>query len=400
MRVLRALTRDTPISTLHNSITSASVSSIFPPRSRSYASRSFLCASSPALLSPRSASSSALASRVVGSPAASSVSSAPFTRSPVPARSLSRSTMSSAPSPSPATPVHDMAAKGFNVANDLYDRARPSYQPSVLSWIRKTARKVDGAEKLNVLEVGAGTGIFTRALLAHPEWKDDVGELRAIEPAEGMRDQFIKSTVSTVNNNNPKITVHDGHFSSLPVPDGWADLIVIAQAFHWCPDHPAAITEFARALKKGAPLVLVWNLEDRDAVPWIAQLRDRIERHEQGAPQFRLGLWRAFAGTKEWQTLFTEKPSPSAALPDTDTDSLPHTTSHTISFILPGTTELTVDRACSKSYIASLPEDERAEVVKDVRAILEKGEGRKWIDEAKGVFEYPYKATVVVGWKA
>ena len=25
---------------------------------------------------------------------------------------------------------------------------------------------------------------------------------------------------------------------------------------------------------------------------------------------------------------------------------------------------------------------------------------RKWIDEAKGVFEYPYKATVVVGWKA
>ena len=48
-----------------------------------------------------------------------------------------------------------------------------------------------------------------------------------------------------------------------------------------------------------------------------------------GAPQFRLGLWRAFADTKEWQTLFTEKPSPSAALPDTDTDSLPHTTSHT-----------------------------------------------------------------------
>ena len=44
-----------------------------------------------------------------------------------------------------------------------------------------------------------------------------------------MRDQFIKSTVSTVNNNNPKITVHNGHFSSLPVPDGWADLIVIAQ---------------------------------------------------------------------------------------------------------------------------------------------------------------------------
>ncbi|KAL1740199.1 S-adenosyl-L-methionine-dependent methyltransferase [Schizophyllum fasciatum] len=339
--------------------------------------------------------------------------------------------MASAPSPSPssATPVHDMAAKGFNVANDLYDRARPSYQPAVLSWIRKTVRKVDAASgKLNVLEVGAGTGIFTRALLAHPDWKDDVGELRAIEPSEGMRAQFAKTTIpasaddtsptTAGDSTSPTITVADGHFASLPVPDGWADVIVIAQAFHWCPDHAAAVAEFARALRRGGPLVLVWNLEDRDAAPWVAQLRDRIERHEQGAPQFRLGLWRAFAETREWRDNFAARPpgvggeeeqkeGGEGAGVDFDEqkeevgggEAIPHTTTHTHAFALPATRALAIDRACSKSYVATLPAGAKAEVIADVRAILDRAEGMAWLDRARGVFAYPYKATVVVGWR-
>lgn len=258
--------------------------------------------------------------------------------------------------------VHQVAAKGFGTGtNELYDRARPSYQPSVLSWIRKAVRKTDG-EKLNVLEIGAGTGIFTRALLAHPDWKDDVGELMAVEPSEGMREQFTKTTTST----QTTISVHPGHFASTPAPAAWADLLVIAQAFHWCPDHASAVKEFARVLKPGAPVVLVWNLEDRDTAPWVAQLRDRIERHEGGTPQFRLGLWRAFADTKEWRELFRAEPVVGGEpLPSTDLTTLPHTAMHTVGFALQGTEQLTLDRACSKSFIALLSEEERQEVSAD-----------------------------------
>jgi ubiquinone/menaquinone biosynthesis C-methylase UbiE len=35
------------------------------------------------------------------------------------------------------------------------------------------------------------------------------------------------------------------------------------QAFHWCTDYDAAMTEFARILNPNGVLALIWNLEDR-----------------------------------------------------------------------------------------------------------------------------------------
>ena len=71
--------------------------------------------------------------------------------------------------------------------------------------------------------IGSGTGIFTRALLAHPDWADTVKELRAIEPSAGMRDQFTKSV------QDPRVSLREGTFDATGIEDGWADLIVIAQ---------------------------------------------------------------------------------------------------------------------------------------------------------------------------
>jgi hypothetical protein len=68
-------------------------------------------------------------------------------------------------------------------------------------------------------------------------------------------------------------------------------------------------------------------------------------------------------------------------------------------YTLETTLESTVDRACSKSYIAILPDDEKAAVRKDVAAIVTEGEDKVWIDEQKGTFEYPYKGYVVIAQK-
>ncbi|KAJ6630847.1 S-adenosyl-L-methionine-dependent methyltransferase [Mycena sp. CBHHK59/15] len=268
--------------------------------------------------------------------------------------------------------VHSIAQTGFGSGtNELYDRARPSYQPLALSHIRDAVKTTP----INVVEVGAGTGIFTRAFLAHPQWTSALNELRAVEPSKGMCDVFTK------NVSDERVSITQGTFEKTGIEDGWADIVIVAQAFHWCPDFARASAEFARILKPTGVLALIWNLEDRDSAKWVAQVRDRIERHENGSPQFRLGLWRQAFATAAYQESFEP--------PQEKTWSAP----------LPATHDIVVDRACSKSYIAILPDEEKAKVRVDLEVVVEKGEGKVWINESEGTFEYPYKTYLVIAQK-
>ncbi|KAA1471123.1 S-adenosyl-L-methionine-dependent methyltransferase [Dentipellis sp. KUC8613] len=268
--------------------------------------------------------------------------------------------------------VHELAKKGFGQGtNELYDKARPSYQANALSYIRQS---VKAQPPLNIVErvpIGAGTGIFTRALLAHPEWSTSIQKLSALEPSAGMREVFAKSV------SDERVTINEGFFDNTGVPDGQADLVVIAQAFHWCPDFDAASKEFSRILKPDGIVALIWNLEDRDAAGWVGQLRDRIEAYEQGTPQFRLGLWRE-AFNETYEKLFQPP------------------VEKIWKYHLPGTLDIVTSRAFSKSYVAVQPEDVKAEIKKDIQTIVERGDGKKWIDEANGVFEYPYRTYVII----
>jgi hypothetical protein len=124
-------------------------------------------------------------------------------------------------------------------------------------------------------------------------------------------------------------------------------------------------------------LTLVVLVHDRDKARWVAQLRDRIEKHEAGTPQFRRNLWRDAFETATYQKHF-ESPIEKVW-----------------SYALPTTAEMALDRACSKSYIAVLPEDEKASVIQDVKAILNRGEDKLWTDESQGMFEYPYQTFVI-----
>lgn len=75
--------------------------------------------------------------------------------------------------------------------------------------------------------IGSGTGIFTRALLSHSSFSSSVKELKAVEPSEGMRNFFVKSTVET--DSERRVSVRDGTFDNTHIEDGVADVIVIAQ---------------------------------------------------------------------------------------------------------------------------------------------------------------------------
>lgn len=177
-----------------------------------------------------------------------------------------------------ATNVHPNAQAGFATGtNESYDRVRPPYPADCLSYARRQVPK--STTPLKIVEIGAGTGIFTRALLNHPEWATSIGTLRAIEPSDGMRDFWMKR----VQDN--RCTIVNGTFDNTAVEDGWADLIIIAQAFHWCLDYGKAFTEFARILNKDGVALFIWYLADRFSVvnlSYIKSSNNAIERLRVG----------------------------------------------------------------------------------------------------------------------
>lgn len=122
-------------------------------------------------------------------------------------------------------------------------------------------------------------------------------------------------------------------------------------------------------------------MENRDGAKWVAKLRDLIEAFEQGTPQFRHGYWKQTFDTPSYVKNFQ-----------------PHEYK-TWSYHIQGSKEGAVDRACSKSYIAVLPADKKVEVQDAIRKIVDEDTEKAWIDEANGIFEYPYKADVIIAHK-
>lgn len=128
-------------------------------------------------------------------------------------------------------------------ASGLYDRARPSYPleayAKILSALprRRQSRTspTAAATAATVVELGAGSGIFTRGFLGEilkeqeEENERKVETLIAIEPSKGMRqgwqskhDQELKDKVEA---NGLTVEIRDGLFDKIPVTDQQADLV-------------------------------------------------------------------------------------------------------------------------------------------------------------------------------
>jgi len=222
--------------------------------------------------------------------------------------------------------------RGFDRSAEVYERGRPGYPAAA---VRHLGRVLHLGPGRTVVEVGSGTGKFTRALAP-------LGAARvAVEPTGGMRAVFARVV--------PDVPVIDGTAEEIPLPDRFADAIVCAQAFHWFHVRPT-LREFARVLRPGGGVGLVWNTRD-DRVAWSRRLTEITNRYHHKERTNR--RWRSVSAG------FQDPTSPFGPL---------HLREFPNAQVAP--VDTFVDRVLSVSSVAVQSPSERRKVAREVRELL------------------------------
>ncbi|POA47011.1 SAM-dependent methyltransferase [Pseudomonas sp. MPR-ANC1] len=225
--------------------------------------------------------------------------------------------------------LHHSAA-GYKTAADTYVKGRPDYPPQVSDWLATTLN-LDGHK--TVIDLGAGTGKFTGRLAATG------AQVIAVEPVAQMLEKLSEAW--------PQVLAVSGTATDLPLPDASVDAVVCAQAFHWFAS-AEALTEIARVLKPGGKLGLIWNLRDPQA-SWVPKLDAIVNALEGDTPRYYTGAWR---------TAF-----PHPAFGPLQLQQFHH--GHTGS-----PEDVIFNRVRSTSFIAALPQAQRAKVDEQIRDLI------------------------------
>jgi SAM-dependent methyltransferase len=160
--------------------------------------------------------------------------------------------------------IHRAAAEGFARSAEAYERGRPRYPAEAVALLPAGAA---------VLDLAAGTGVLTRALVAAGL------DVVAVEPVKEMRAAIPES-----------VRALEGTAEAIPLDAGSVDAVTVGQAFHWF-DGDAALAEIHRVLRPEGVLALFWNARVPDH-PVHAAIDELIEPHRGEVPSHRSGRWR------------------------------------------------------------------------------------------------------------
>jgi SAM-dependent methyltransferase len=151
------------------------------------------------------------------------------------------------------TPSRGERARSFGRVAREYQRGRPSYPRAAITWLL-------GSEPLDVLDLGAGTGKLTEAVLGAGH------RVIAVEPLDEMR--------SILTAGLPAATALAGTAEQLPLEDESVDGVMVGAAFHWF-DQKAAQREILRVLRPPGVFGLLGNGFDT-STPWVAHVRELL----------------------------------------------------------------------------------------------------------------------------
>lgn len=157
-----------------------------------------------------------------------------------------------------------------DLAHD-YAAHRPGYDQAVA---QELVRRASRGGKLRFVDVGAGTGIWTRqvASLGGPSLAI---ESMAVEPNQAMRQQGQSHA------GGPAIDWRPGSAEDTGLPAASADLLTMASALHWAAFDRAS-AEFARVLRPGGVLAALWNTRAIERDPLLVEIEAELARRVPG----------------------------------------------------------------------------------------------------------------------
>jgi SAM-dependent methyltransferase len=213
-------------------------------------------------------------------------------------------------------------AAAFQEQGEEYDRLRPGYPAAVLeAMLAQVPAGADGAA-VRAVDLGAGTGKLSWALAGRGL------HVTAVDTSAAMLETAARSGPT-----GDALTTRLAPAEATGLPAGSAELVAVAQAWHWF-DAGAASAEAVRLLAPGGVLALVWNMLDV-TIPWVHRLSRIMHagdvHREDFLPTVGAGLRLVRRSVHQW-----EDPMP---------------------------TQDVIDLARTRSYVLTATEERRAKVL-------------------------------------
>lgn len=141
-----------------------------------------------------------------------------------------------------------------------YDALRPRYpEPAVTQILQLAGAGSAPAVPPRIVDLGAGTGILSRQLLARG------AQVQAVEPSEVMTEVLAQSVrepdLQEDAAQQSRLGITRAPAEETGLEQGSADVVVAAQAWHWF-DAEAVQQEVRRLLVPGGHVGLIWNYLD------------------------------------------------------------------------------------------------------------------------------------------
>jgi SAM-dependent methyltransferase len=229
-----------------------------------------------------------------------------------------------------------MSRSRFDAVAAQYDAGRPSYPDAMFDALEELAGLQVALAR--VADVGAGTGIATRALMSRGA--------RVVAVDHGSR------MLATLRSRAPDADAVLADANALPFADHSFDLVTFAQSWHWV-DFDRAAAEVARVLRPEGALAVWWNTAATGVEAWHDAHRARLRILDEAIVGGRFeDVWQAIP------SVFVGRPVLTADL----------RWQRKIS------KETMLDEIASKSYVASLGAAEAAAFVERERTLIPDGE--------------------------
>lgn len=171
-----------------------------------------------------------------------------------------------------------------------YDAVRPGYPDAALADIRCLA-----PESPQIVELGAGTGILTRQLLAAG------AHVVAVEPSPEMLNLLLRTSPHTTLEGRCATAEDTG------LDSGCADIVVAATAWHWF-DPESVQAEILRILRPHGVLAVLSNHLD-NTQDWVLRMARIMRAGDNYRPDWKLRLGPGFTAAQtteyRWTRLMT-----------------------------------------------------------------------------------------------